>query len=177
MLLSVNSILDKEFYKKVVPIAENARLIAEKKPPLDNDIYHIHTNAVECFFQKQYQATVFFASIGVERYLNKKLKKRKWNNLNSKLIKKAFKAGIIAVAELLDDSEKSVLQTEKPKPLFCNRRNKILHGDIEGLAKIKAPEIKYIETETEGVGSFAVLNFLISAYDQLLKFQKFLLKI
>ena len=73
--------------------------------------------------------------------------------------------------------KKSVLRTEKPKPLFCNRRNKILHGDIEGLVKIKAPEINYVETEIEGVGSFPVLNFLISAYDQLLKFQKFLLKI
>ena len=113
MLLSISSILDKEFYKKVVPIAENARLIAEKKPLLDNDVYHIHTNAVECFFQKQYLPTVFFASIGVERYLNKTLKGKKWNYLNSKLIKKAYKAGIIAVTELLDDSEKKCSSNRK----------------------------------------------------------------
>ena len=167
--------LDKEFYKRIVTISENARLIAERKPSLDIDTCHIHTSAVECFFQKQYLATVFLASVGVERYLNKTLKGKKWKNLNSKSVMEAYKAGIIAIAELLDASEQSILQTGKPKPIFCERRNKILHGDIAGLIKIKAPEVEYIKTEVEN--SFSVISFLTSAYDQLLKFQKFLLKI
>ena len=169
-LLSLDSIFDKEFYEKVVIIAKNARLIAEKKPPLDRDSYHIHTQAVECFFRKQYQATVFFASIGVERYLNKALKKRKWHNLNASLIMESYDSSIKAVTELLDASEKTVLRTRKPKPLFCERRNKILHGEFEGLVKTKAPEVEHTK-------AFPIIYFLISAYDQLLRFQKFLLRI
>ena len=177
MLLSISCEIDKEFYKKVVTIAKNAHLIAEKKPPVDFDSYHTHSSAVKCFFQRQYLPTVFFASTGVESYLNKALKKNKWKNLNGDLIREAYSSSIKAVTELLDDSEKSVLRTGKPKPLFCKRRNKILHGDIEGLVKIKAPEVEYGKSEIEGVGSFSVTRFLISAYDQLLKFQKFLLKL
>lgn len=163
--------------KKVVTIAKNARLIAEKKPPVDFDSYHTHSSAVRCFFQREYLATVFCASIGVERYLNKILEKNKWKNLNGDLIREAYNSSIEAVTELLDDSEKSVLRTGKPQPFFCKRRNKILHGEIEGLGKIKAPEVEYETTEIKGVGSFSVLRFFMSAYNQLLKFQKFLLKL
>jgi len=173
--MSIDSILDRDFYKRVVAISENARLIAEKKSPLNIDTHHTHTNAVECFFQKQYLATVFFASVGVETYLNKTLKGQKWKCLNPKSIMEAYKAGITAVDELLDASEQSVLQTGKPTPIFCKRRNKILHGDITGLVKIKALEVEYIKTELGS--SFAIISFLTSAYDQLFKFQKFLLKI
>lgn len=177
MLLSISSIPDKEFYKKAVTIAKNAHLIAEKKPPVDFDSYHTHSSAVKCFLQRQYLPTVFFASTGVERYLNKVLKKNKWKSLNGDLIREAYNSSIKAVTELLDDSEKSVLRTGKPRPLFCERRNKILHGEIEGLVEIKAPEVEYVKTEKEGIGSYSVTLFLISAYDQLLKFQKFLLKL
>lgn len=176
-VLSLRSIFDKEFYEKVVTIAENACLITKKKHPLDSDTYNTHARAVECFFQKQYLATVFFASVGVERYLNKTLKRQKWKFLSSGSIMEAYKAGMIAVAELLDASEKSVLQTGKPKPLFCERRNKILHGDIEGLVKIKGTEIENNQTGLESESSLIVISFQMSAYDQLLKFQKFLLKI
>lgn len=174
--MSVSSILDREFYEKVVIIGENARLIAKKELPLDIDTHHTYDNAVVCFFQKQYLATVFFSSIGVERYLNQKLGTKKWKCLNGYLIKKAYDSSIKAVTELLDDSEKNVLLKGKPKPLFCERRNKILHGDIEGLLKIKAPEVAYVKNEIERDREGAVISFLISAYDQLLKFQKFLLK-
>jgi hypothetical protein len=185
-LRNVNSILDGRFYEKVAVLADNARLITEKKSSLDIDIYGIHANAVECFFQKQYPATVFYASIGVERYLNKTLRK-KWICLNFELIKKAYEAGIVAVTELLNESEKVVLKKVKKKPYpifcFCGRRNKILHGDTEGLVKIKGPEIELIDTRTiyAGTGEKKAYTFMInsleSAYDQLLKFQKFLLKI
>ena len=194
-------IVDKEFYEKVVPIVENALLIAEKKPSLDSDIYEIHSEAVKCFFQRQYLETVFFASIGVERRLNKipdkkgltNIEKKEWDSLNWNLISKAYKAKIIAVTELLDDSEISVLKKYEPgpppkgttPPLFCFRRNKILHGEFMGRVKTKAPEIEDvtalyalhagtgIEKETRAV----VIRDNISAYDQLLKFQKFLIKI
>jgi len=181
-------LLYKLFYEKVVTIAKNTCLVAEKEPPLDNDIHHIHINAVECFFQKQYPATVFFASIGVETYLNKTLREENWIYLNSKSIKKAYEAGIIAVTQLLDKSEKTVLRKGKPNPIFCARRNKILHGDTEGLFKIKGPEIESVKVarppratyvgmkEEETIDAF-VLNYLECAYDQLLKFQKFLLKV
>ena len=187
--MNIRSIIDKEFYEKVVPIAENAQLIAEKKPSLDSDMYKIHSEAVKCFFQQQYLETVFFASIGVERCLNKKLHKKKWINLNPLLIKEAFDTKITAVTELLDDSEKGLLQTDNPKPhpkpLFCIRRNKILHGEFEGLAEAKAPEIedvtalysKYAGTEIEKETHAFVIRYNMSAYDQLIKFQKFLIKI
>jgi hypothetical protein len=179
----VASILDKRFYEKVVVIANNARLIADKTPSLDIDMDSIHGDAVESFFQKRYTATVFFASIGVERYLNKALKEKEWIFLKPQSIKDAYRSGILAVTELLDKSEKTVLTKGRPYPIFCGRRNKVLHGDIEGLVKIKGPEIGLVDTPTirmeKGISKKAyayMIDYLESAYDQLLKFQKFLLK-
>jgi hypothetical protein len=181
-------LLYKQFYEKVVTIAKNTCMIVEKEQSLDTDIQNIHINAVECFLQKQYLATVFFASIGVETYLNKTLEEKNWIYLNSKSIKKAYEAGIIAVTELLDKSEKTVLKKAKPTPIFCARRNKILHGDTRGLFKIKGPEIEkvkvarppratYVGIKEADTIDASVINYLACAFDQLLKFQKFLLKI
>jgi hypothetical protein len=180
----MNSIFDKEFYEKVVVIAKNASLITERSGHLEHDIYNIHINAVKCFFLKQYWATVFLSSIGVERYLNKVLKQKGWCYLNAKSIMKAAKAGI-PVTELLDEFEKNPFQKgERIEPLFCKRRKKVLHGDFEGLAEIGAPEIEHLKARAIYVGTGIekdakafVINSLPSAYDQLLKFQKFLLKV
>ena len=184
----MNQLFHKRFYEKVVTIAKNTCMIIEKEPSLDTNIQNIHINAVECFFQKQYLATIFLASIGVETYLNKTLKEQNWINLNPKLIKKAYESGIIAVTELLDKSEKTVLKKGEPKPIFCARRNKILHGDTGGLFKIKGPEIKNVKVarpphatyvgikEADTINAY-VVDYQVCAYDQLLKFQKFLIKI
>ena len=178
--MRLNQLFHKRFYEKVVTIAKNTCMIIEKEPSLDTNIQNIHINAVECFFQKQYLATIFLASIGVETYLNKTLREKNWIYLNSKSIKKAYEAGIIAVTELLDKSEKTVLKKGEPKPIFCARRNKILHGDTGGLFKIKGPEIEnvkvarppratYVGMKTEETIDAFVVNYLACAYDQLLK--------
>lgn len=187
-LKDVASILDTIFYQRVAVIADNALLVVKKEPSLNTNIYGIHADAVRCFFQKQYEPTVFYASIGVERYLNKALHEKAWIPLNFSLIKKAYEKGIVAVTELLDKSEKNVLRKVNRRPYptfcFCGRRNKILHGDIAGLVKIKGIEIKLVHAETismeKGIKREAntfMINYIDSAYDQLLKFQKFLLRI
>lgn len=182
---NVASVLDAIFYQRVAVIVRNALLVVKKEPSLDTDIYRIHADAVRCFLVKQYEPTIFYASIGVERYLNKTLHEKDWIPLNFKLIKKAYEKGIVAVTELLNESERNVLGKVKkePYPIFCGRRNKILHGDIVGLVKIRGPEIELVQTETisreKGVKKEEtfMINYIVSAYDQLLKFQKFLLKI
>ena len=60
-----------------------------------------------------------------------------------------------------------------------------MHGEFEGLAEAKAPEIedvtalysKYAGTGIEKETHAFVIRYNMSAYDQLLKFQKFLIKI
>jgi len=179
---------NKLFYEKVITISKNVCLVLEKEPTLDADIHSLHIKAVEFFFQKHYLATVFFASIGVETYLNKILKENNWINLNSQLIKKAYETGIVAVTELLDKSEKTVLTKAEPKPIFCGRRNKVLHGEFEGLFELGGSEIEtrkvarsplstHVGMKDEDTIDISTLNYLECAYDQLLKFQKFLLKL
>jgi len=184
--MSIEFIFDREFHEKLVTINTNALLIMKKEPPLDIELYRTHKAAVRSFLNKNFLASIFFSSIGVEAYLNKVLNMRKWENLNLKLLKTAHRLGI-PVSELLDDEERDLFEKESLKklkdlgfkPLFCERRNKILHGDFTGLAsQFDLPEIEHIKMK---FGEKAYLTHIFSeiksGYCQLLKFQKFLLKI
>lgn len=180
----IELIFDREFYEKVATISKNALLITKKKPPLDDDLYRLHDIAVKSFLNGNFLASIFFASIAVEAYLNKIVERTKWLNLNLKLLKKTHEFGI-PVIELLDEEEKEHFEKESLKklkgfkPLFCERRNKILHGDFTGLhVQFGLPEIEHGKMQIKGkTFEKYVFSEIKSAYDQLLKFQKFLLKL
>lgn len=186
-MTALSSILDVRFYEKVIILAKNAVVISKKasQSELTTKIYRFHSEAMKNFLNRNYLASILFSSIGVETYLNsdKRLEdykvstKYKWITLNLEAIKKARDKGL-PVFELLDDSEISLRNT----PIFCIRRNKILHGDIEGLTKEglkkKLPEIEAVEMK---MGRDRYLGYFFvgeeAGYDQLLKFQKFCLKL
>jgi hypothetical protein len=182
-----------KYFKKLLVLLKNAIIIYEKPHEFSYswNIYELHKEAINNFLNKNYFATIFFCSIGVEVFLNNykglenyKMKQRdKWIKLNIKSLAKAKKIGL-PVNELLDSSEIQLLENihNKHIPIFCMRRNKILHGDIEGLIRAKydinLPEItilkqKINEDELHGY----IFEGEMAAYDQLLKFQKFIINI
>jgi len=170
---------DKEFYEKVVNIARNALVLAKKAQSLNEFLYRTHHNAVRSFLEGNFLASIFFACIGVEAYLNEILENRRWMNLKLRLLKKAYQHGI-PVTELLDEEEKEFFKKGiEFKPLFCERRNKIFHGDFNGLAlQFHLPEVEKVKTRIRGKTYQAyVFSEIKCAYDQLLKFQRFLLKV
>jgi hypothetical protein len=170
---------DREFYEKVIVIIKNALSITDRKTPIDEFLYRAHDNAVMSFLERNFLASVFFASIGVEAYLNKILGTDKWQNLTLRLLRKAHQHGM-PVTELLDEREKEFFEKGlKFKPLFCERRNKIFHGDFDGLiAQFHLPEVEHKKTRIRGTAYDSYFFSEIKcAYDQLLKFQSFLLRL
>ena len=194
--MTIEAFPDVSFYQKVSALSENAVLLSKKatQSKVITTIYNFHRKAMQSFLNRDYLASIFFSSIGVETYLNsdkrledyRKRNKRRneWLNLNLKTIRKAKENGLPTI-ELLDQSELSLLDEKRPRnrPVFCLRRNKILHGDLEGLAKegakIGIPEIEVLEKRRIGRTIHSGYLFLEeeAAYDQLLKFQKFCLKL
>ena len=183
----LGSIFEARFYKKVIMLSKNA-IIINQKPHEDSsswNIYHYHKEAIKNFLNENHLSTILFCSIGVEVYLNDdkrleeyKMKQRdKWIGLNKQSLSVARDKGL-PVNELLDASEIPLLNN----PIYCIRRNKILHGDIEGLSMAKDdvnfPEITIMKQKIDDVVLTGyIFEGEIAAYDQLLKFQKFIIKI
>ena len=195
--MTIEAFPDVSFYQKVSALSENAVLLSKKatQSEVTTIIYNFHRKAMQSFLNRDYLSSIFFSSIGVETYLNsdkrledyRKRNKRRneWLNLNLKTIRKAKENGLPTI-ELLDQSEFPLLDEKRPsnrRPVFCLRRNKILHGDLEGLAKegakIGIPEIEFLEKRRIGRTIRSTYFFLgaEAAYDQLLKFQRFCLKL
>jgi len=182
-----------KYFKKLLVLLKNAIIINERPHEFSHswDIYELHKEAINNFLSKNYLATILFCSIGVEVFLNNykglenyKIKQRdKWIKLNKKSLAKAKEIGL-PVNELLDSSEIQLLDNihNKQIPIYCMRRNKILHGDIKGLMNAKdninLPEITKLKQKINGDEYHGyIFEGEMAAYDQLLKFQNFIIKI
>jgi len=121
---------------------------------VDSEIVQTDIDATYSFIFGLYAATIFFASRAVEMAINtdprmrelKELEHQKWLNLNRRNLREARDRGI-PIGCLLDAGENVLLDNSeggskcpnhkegKKQPIFLERRNKLVHGDMAGYRK------------------------------------------
>jgi len=121
---------------------------------VDSEIVQTDIDAAYSFVFGLYAATIFFASRAVEMAINadsrmRELKEsdhQKWLNLNRKNLREARDKGL-PICCLLSAGENALLDNSeggskcpnhgerKRQPIFLERRNKLVHGDMIGYRK------------------------------------------
>ena len=94
------------------------------------DVFAYGREAIHCFMDKRYLATITMAYAMVELILNKdsRMPAAKWRTLNMKLVRTAKSCGL-PVDRLLDRGESLTSQSIN----FIDLRNKIAHGNLTDL--------------------------------------------
>jgi len=142
----------------------------------DHDIVQTDIDASYSFILGIFAATIFFASRAVEMAINMDARmqdekaKYSWNwlSLSRRVLKEAQSRGL--PVGLLLDSEERELDRD---PVFVSRRNKVIHGDLQGYK--------------EATGFYRVTDFNVpyrlpvapsedDAYDQLNKSRSYLME-
>jgi len=131
------------------------------------------TEAAYSFVLELYAAAIFFDSRAVEMAINmdsrmqeqKSRSDREWLNLTLDVLKDARDQGL-PVKLLLNTDEVEF----DHKPIFVSRRNKIIHGDLEGYKEVTG---FYRTTDFTKPYRLPVAPGEEDAYDQLTKSRKF----
>jgi len=143
---------------------------------IDYDIMQTDIDASYSFILGIFAATIFFASRAVEMAINKDARMQEerknsdlnWLFLRRDVLKKARTNGL--PVNLLLNPEEACLSCN---PVFVVRRNKVIHGDIEGYKE--ATGFYQITDFTKPYG-LPVAPSEDDAYDQLTKGRRFLIE-
>jgi len=143
---------------------------------VEYDIVRTDTDAAYSFVFGLFDASIFFASRAVEMAINRDDRMQqgrtesqwKWLTLGRKVLKKARTNGL-PIGALLD-AEELPLETD---PAFVIRRNKVVHGDIEGYKEATG---FYRTTDFTKPFKSPVAPSEDETYDQLVKSRKFLVE-
>ncbi len=143
---------------------------------IDYSIMITDNEAAYSFVLGLYAATIFFASRTIEMAINNDARMReerlktplKWLFLNRNVLKQAQDNGL--PINLLLNTEELKLNSN---PIFVIRRNKVIHGDIEGYKEVTG---FYQTTDFTKPYKLPVAPSEEDAYDQLTKSRKFLIQ-
>jgi len=143
---------------------------------IEYDIVRTDTDAAYSFIFALFDASIFFASRAVEMAINKdgrmqekRMKcTRKWLTLSRKVLKEA-RANGLPVDALLNTDEVRL----DCDPVFVLRRNKVVHGDIEGYKEATG---FYRTTDFTQPYKLPVAPSEDETYDQLAKSRRFLIE-
>jgi len=143
---------------------------------IDYDIMQTDIDAAYSFIFGIFAATIFFASRAVEMAINKDARMQeektnydwKWLSLSRKALKEAQARGL--PVGLLINPEEAGLDCD---PIFVIRRNKVVHGDIEGYKEATG---FYRVTDFTKPYKLPVAPSEDDAYDQLIKSRRFLIE-
>lgn len=143
---------------------------------IDYDIIQTDTDAAYSFIFGIFAATIFFASRAVEMAINKDARMQeekmnydwKWLSLSRRSLKEAQVRGL-PVGPLLNPEEVGL----DSDPVFVIRRNKVVHGDIEGYKEATG---FYRVTDFTKPYKLPVAPSEDDAYDQFIKSRRFLIE-
>jgi hypothetical protein len=143
---------------------------------IDYEMVQTDTDAAYSFVLGVFGAAIFFASRAVEMAMNKdgRMQERRmkspwrWLTLSRKALKEA-RANALPV-DLLLNAEEVGLDCD---PVFVVRRNKVVHGDIEGYKEATG---FYRTTDFTKPYKLPVAPSEEEAFDQLTKSRKFLIE-
>jgi hypothetical protein len=143
---------------------------------IDYEMVQTDTDAAYSFVLGVFGAAIFFASRAVEMAMNKdgRMQERRmkspwtWLTLSRKALKEARANGL--PVDLLLNAEEVRLDCD---PVFVVRRNKVVHGDIEGYKEATG---FYRTTDFTKPYKLPVAPSEEEAFDQLTKSRKFLIE-
>jgi len=143
---------------------------------VDSDIMQTDTDAAYSFALGIFAATIFFSSRAVEMAINQdrsmqeEKTKSPWNwlTLSRVVLRKARDNGL-PIDLLLSDQEVEL----DSDPVFVVRRNKVVHGDIEGYKEATG---FYKMTDFTKPYKLPVAPSEDEAYDQIMKSRDFLVR-